>query len=202
MYIPGATALGIVFKDGVVLGADKRFAYGNFLLSRSSKKVFLITNNVGAACAGMISDMQNLIKRVTVEIKLRELEIRRPVPPNSVAKLMSVIMFSERLYPLLTQVIVGGIGERPSVYVLDPLGSIIPDEYATVGSGTEIAIGVIESEYKKDMNEKEATELAIKALKAAMQRDIASGDGIDLLIIRSNETKEQEIKLQSIYPLK
>lgn len=199
MYIPGATALGIVFKDGVVLGADKRFAYGNFLLSRSSKKVFLITNTVGAACAGMISDMQNLIKRVTVEIKLRELEIRRPVPPNSVAKLMSVIMFSERLYPLLTQVIVGGVDERPSVYVLDPLGSIIPDEYATVGSGTEIAIGVIESEYKKGMSEKEATELAIKALKAAMQRDIASGDGIDLLIIKSNETKEQEIKLQSIY---
>ncbi|MEM0052907.1 MAG: proteasome subunit beta [Nitrososphaeria archaeon] len=199
MYIPGATALGIVFKDGVVLGADKRFAYGNFLLSRSSKKVFLITNTVGAACAGMISDMQNLIKRVTVEIKLRELEIRRPVPPNSVAKLMSVIMFSERLYPLLTQVIVGGIDERPSVYVLDPLGSIIPDEYATVGSGTEIAIGVIESEYKKGMSEKEATELAIKALKAAMQRDIASGDGIDLLIIKSNETKEQEIKLQPTY---
>ncbi|MEM2983619.1 MAG: hypothetical protein QXL24_00230 [Candidatus Jordarchaeaceae archaeon] len=199
MYIPGATALGIVFKDGVVLGADKRFAYGNFLLSRSSKKVFLITNTVGAACAGMISDMQNLIKRVTVEIKLRELEIRRPVPPNSVAKLMSVIMFSERLYPLLTQVIVGGIDEKPSVYVLDPLGSIIPDEYATVGSGTEIAIGVIESDYKKGRSEKEATELAIKALKAAMQRDIASGDGIDLLIIKSNETKEQEIKLQSIY---
>lgn len=196
MYIPGATALGIVFKDGVVLGADKRFAYGNFLLSRSSKKVFLISNNVGAACAGMISDMQNLIKRVTVEIKLRELEIKRPVPPNSVAKLMSVIMFSERLYPLLTQVIVGGVDEKPSVYVLDPLGSIIPDEYATVGSGTEIAIGIIESEYKKGMDEKAATELAIKALKAAMQRDIASGDGIDLLIIKSNESKEQEIKLQ------
>lgn len=196
MYIPGATALGIVFKDGVVLGADKRFAYGNFLLSRSSKKVFLISNNVGAACAGMISDMQNLIKRVTVEIKLRELEIKRPVPPNSVAKLMSVIMFSERLYPLLTQVIVGGVDEKPSVYVLDPLGSIIPDEYATVGSGTEIAIGIIESEYKRGMDEKAATELAIKALKAAMQRDIASGDGIDLLIIKSNESKEQEIKLQ------
>jgi proteasome beta subunit len=196
LYIPGATALGIVFKDGVVLGADKRFAYGNFLLSRSSKKVFLISNNVGAACAGMISDMQNLIKRVTVEIKLRELEIKRPVPPNSVAKLMSVIMFSERLYPLLTQVIVGGVDEKPSVYVLDPLGSIIPDEYATVGSGTEIAIGIIESEYKRGMDEKAATELAIKALKAAMQRDIASGDGIDLLIIKSNESKEQEIKLQ------
>jgi len=196
LYIPGATALGIVFKDGVVLGADKRFAYGNFLLSRSSKKVFLISNNVGAACAGMISDMQNLIKRVTVEIKLRELEIKRPVPPNSVAKLMSVIMFSERLYPLLTQVIVGGVDEKPSVYVLDPLGSIIPDEYATVGSGTEIAIGIIESEYKKGMDEKAATELAIKALKAAMQRDIASGDGIDLLIIKSNESREQEIKFQ------
>jgi len=195
VYLPGATAVGIIFKDGVVLGADKRFAYGNFILSRSSKKVFLINNSVGAACAGMISDMQTLIKRVSAETKLRELEIRRSVPPNSVAKFMSAVMFSERLYPLLTQVIVGGIDGTPSVYVLDPLGSIIPDEYAAVGSGTEIAIGIIESEYKKDMDEDSAVKLAIKSLKSAMQRDAASGDGIDLLIIKSNETKQEEIKL-------
>lgn len=195
LYIPGATAVGIVFKDGVILGADKRFAYGNFIMSRSSKKVFMINNNVGAACAGMISDMQTLIKRVEAEVKIRELEIRRPVPPNSVAKFMSAIMFNERLYPLLTQVIVGGVDGVPSVYVLDPLGSIIPDEYATVGSGTEIAIGVIESEYKKDMDEESAVKLAVKSLKSAMLRDAASGDGIDLLIIKSNETRQEEIKL-------
>jgi proteasome beta subunit len=195
MYLPGATAVGIVFKNGVVLGADKRFAYGNFIVSRSSKKVFLINSNVGAACAGMISDMQTLIKRVSAETKLRELEIRRPVPPNSVAKFMSAIMFSERLYPLLTQVIVGGINSVPAVYVLDPLGSIIPDEYAAVGSGTEIAIGIIESEYKKDMDEDSAVKLAVKSLKSAMQRDAASGDGIDLLIIKPNEVRQEEIKL-------
>lgn len=195
MYLPGATALGVVFKDGVVLGADKRFAYGNFILSRSSKKVFLISDNVGAACAGMISDMQVLIKRVSAEVKLRELEIKRPVSPNSVAKFMSAVMFSERLYPLLTQVIIGGVDGSPAVYVLDPLGSIIPDDYATVGSGTEIAIGIIESEYKKDMDEDSAVKLAVKALKSAMQRDAASGDGIDLLVIKANETRQQEIKL-------
>jgi proteasome beta subunit len=164
-------------------------------MSRNSKKVFMINNNVGAACAGMISDMQTLIKRVEVEVKIRELEIRRPVPPNSVAKFMSAIMFNERLYPLLTQVIVGGVDGVPSVYVLDPLGSIIPDEYATVGSGTEIAIGIIESEYKKDMDEESAVKLAVKSLKSAMLRDAASGDGIDLLIIKSNETRQEEIKL-------
>jgi len=195
LYIPGATAVGIVFKDGVILGADKRFAYGNFIMSRSSKKVFMINNNVGAACAGMISDMQSLIKRVQAEAKLRELEIRRPVPPNSIAKFMSAVMFNERLYPLLTQVIVGGVDGTPSVYVLDPLGSVIPDEYAAVGSGTEIAIGIIESEYKKEINEESAVNLVIKALKSAMQRDAASGDGIDLLIIKSDGTRQEEIKL-------
>jgi proteasome beta subunit len=195
LYIPGATAVGIVFKDGVILGADKRFAYGNFIMSRNSKKVFMINSNVGAACAGMISDMQTLIKRVEAEAKIRELEIRRPVPPNSVAKFMSAVMFNERLYPLLTQVIVGGVDGVPSVYVLDPLGSIIPDEYAAVGSGTEIAIGVIESEYKKDMDEESAVKLTVKSLKSAMLRDAASGDGIDLLIIKSNETRQEEIKL-------
>jgi len=192
-YIPGATVVGITFKNGVILAAEKRFAYGKFIMSKVGKKVFKITDKVGAACAGMISDMQALVRSLQALIKLRELEIKRPSTPASIAKLMSFLMFENRLTPLLTQVIVGGVVEEPEIFVLDPLGSLIKDAYACVGTGAETAIGIIEAEHKPDLNEDEAKRLAIKAIKAAIARDAASGDGVDLLIITKDGIKEEAI---------
>lgn len=192
-FIPGATAVGLTFDEGVILGAEKRFAYGTFVISKAGKKVFKITDRVGAACAGMVADMQVLVREIEAHIKIRELELGRPVPPNSVAKLMSVLMFERRYYPLLTQVVIGGIDTKPSIYVLDPLGSVISDIYAAVGSGAEIAIGVLESEYKQGMKKEEAKELAIKSIKSAIRRDAASGDGVDIMIITRSGIEEESI---------
>lgn len=192
-YIPGATAVGVVFNDGVVLAAEKRLALGNFIMSKGVKKVFQITQSTGAACAGMIADMQVLVRNVQAIVKVREMELRRPMKANSVTKLMSVIMFERRMFPLLTQVILGGVDDGANIYVLDPLGSVIPDKYASVGSGSEIAIGVIESEYKEGMDEKTAKELVLKAIKASSQRDSASGDGADLLVIKKNGSYEENV---------
>lgn len=192
-FIPGATVVGITFDKGVVLAAEKRFTYGKFIMSRTGKKVFSITNRVGAACAGMISDMQMLIRSMQALIKLRELETGKESAPRAVAKLMSILMFENRLTPLITQVIVGGVGERPEIYVLDPLGSLIMDEYASVGTGAETAIGVIEAEFRKGMSEEEAKNLAIKAIKMAVRRDAGSGDGADLLIITKEGIKEESV---------
>jgi proteasome beta subunit len=192
-FIPGATVVGLTFKDGVILGAEKRISYGTYVVSKSGRKVFKISDRVGAACAGMVADMQTLVREMQSLVKIRELEQRRPMPPNSVAKLMSVLLFERRYFPLITQVIIGGIDEKPSIYVLDPLGSLIPDDYSSVGSGAEIAIGIIESGYSRDMDEKSAKELVIRSIKSAVQRDAASGDGVDLLIMTKDGSKEESI---------
>jgi len=194
-YMPGATAVGIAYKDGVVLGAERRITLGNFVRSKSGKKVFRVTNTVGAVCAGMVADMQNLVKEVAVYSKLKELETRKSLKPNSVAKLMSTLMFQNRYAPLLTQVILGGMGDKPVVYVLDPLGSVISDQYATVGTGEETAIGVVEAGYNPTMTQKEARELAISAIKAAIARDAMSGNGIDILTIDESGIKEEGVDL-------
>ncbi|MFZ0329355.1 MAG: archaeal proteasome endopeptidase complex subunit beta [Nitrososphaeraceae archaeon] len=181
-FMPGATAVGITFSEGVVLAAEKRVSYGNFVINKNTKKTFPITDYVGAACAGMIADMQVLVRQVGALAKIRKLETRRNVAPNSIAKLMSVIMFERRFFPLLTQVIVGGINDKPRIYTLDPVGSVLPDDYAAVGTGAEMALGVLDSEFKQKMSQDKARELAVKAIKSSIQRDSASGDGIDVLI--------------------
>ncbi|KAG2480862.1 MAG: Proteasome subunit beta 1 [Nitrosopumilales archaeon] len=195
MYMPGATAVGITYDGGVVFASEKRIAYGNFLVSKSTKKTFQLTPKVGAACAGLVADMQILSLQISALAKIRKMEIKREIPPNTIAKMMSNMMYERRFFPLLTQVIVGGVVDKPAIYTLDPLGSVLPDDYAAVGTGAETALGVLDPQFKENMTEKDAIELAKKAVKSATLRDSFSGDGIDVLVINSEGTKEFSEKL-------
>lgn len=190
MYMPGATAVGITYNGGLVLASERRIAYGNFVVSKTTKKTFVITPHVGAACAGLVADMQILSLQVSALAKIRKMEIKRDVPPNTIAKMMSNMMYERRFFPLLTQVIVGGLVDSPVIFTLDPLGSVLPDDYAAVGTGAEMALGILDQQYKKELNEADATDLAVKSVRAAIMRDSASGDNIDVLVIDKNGIKE------------
>ena len=190
MYMPGATAVGITYNEGVVFASERRIAYGNFVVSKTTKKTFVITQYVGAACAGLVADMQILSLQVAALAKIRRMEIKREVPPNTIAKMMSNMMYERRFFPLLTQVIVGGLVDKPTIYTLDPLGSVLPDDYAAVGTGAEMALGVLDPQYKKGLTEAQAVELAVKSVRAASMRDSASGDNIDVLVMNKDGAKE------------
>ncbi|MEM3726141.1 MAG: archaeal proteasome endopeptidase complex subunit beta [Candidatus Bathyarchaeia archaeon] len=195
MWVPGATTVGVVCTDGVILASEKRVSYGYLVVSKGGKKVFKITDHIGAACAGLVSDMQILVREVEAYANLFTLDVGRNISVRSAAKLMSNLLFSRRLAPLITQTIVGGIDEEgPSLYVLDVLGSVIPDKYAVVGSGTEIAMGVLEEGYDEKLTVKEAKDLVVRAIKSAISRDIMSGDGIDFLIITKDGIAEESMK--------
>jgi len=122
------------------------------------------------------------------------MEIKRDVPQNTIAKMMSNLMYERRFFPLLTQVIVGGVVNKPTIYTLDPLGSDLPDEYAAVGTGAEMALGVLDPQFKEKMTEKEAVDLAMKSVRAATLRDSFSGDGLDILVINNQGMKQSTEK--------
>jgi len=194
-WIPGATTIGVVCADGVILASEKRVTYGYLVVSKGVKKVFKITDQIGAACAGLVGDMQMLTREVEAQASLFSMDVGRKISVRSAAKLMSVILFNRRYAPLITQTIVGGLDEEgPSLYVLDVLGSLIPDKYAVVGSGTEIAMGVLEEGYKEGLSIEEAKALVTRAVKSAISRDAMSGDGIDFLIITKEGIAEEAIK--------
>jgi proteasome beta subunit len=194
-WIPGATTIGVVCTDGVILASEKRVTYGYLVVSKGVKKVFKIADQIGAACAGLVGDMQILTREVEAQASLFSMDVGRRISVRSAAKLMSVILFNRRYAPLITQTIVGGLDEEgPSLYVLDVLGSLIPDKYAVVGSGTEIAMGVLEEGYKEGLSIGEAKALVTRAVKSAISRDAMSGDGIDFLIITKEGIAEEAIK--------
>lgn len=195
MYIPGATTVGVVFADGLILASEKRVSYGYLVVSRVGKKVFKIADHIGAACAGLVSDMQILVREVEAYASLFNLDAGRPMSVRSAAKVMSNLLFVRRLFPLITQTIIGGMDEEgPSLYALDVLGSVMPDKYAVVGSGAEIAIGVLEEGYKDGVSLEEAKDLVVRAVKSAVSRDVMSGDGIDFLIITKDGISEESMK--------
>lgn len=195
-FMPGATTIGMVCKEGVILASEKRLSYGYFVMSKAAKKVFRITDNVGAACAGLIGDMQILTKTVGAYVNLYSFERDRVAPVKSAAKIMSNILFERRMLPLLTQTIIGGVDEDgPHLFVLDPIGSVIEDRYASVGSGAEIATGVLEREFKDHMTIEEGKKIVTDAAKSAGARDAGSGNVLDVLILTKDSVREETVTL-------
>jgi proteasome beta subunit len=193
-YMPGATTLGLVYSDGVILASEKRVTYGSMIMSKTGKKVFRIADQVGAACAGLVGDMQILAREVEAQAKLFSFDSKRPMTVRAAAKVMSNVLFGRRMIPLITQTIVGGMeDEKPAIYVLDVIGSVLPDTYAAVGTGAQIATGVLEEGYKDGMSQKDAKALLLRAIKSAISRDSMSGDGVDILIVSKEGIQEETI---------
>lgn len=191
IVLPG-TAVGIKTRSGVVLATDKRVTYEGFVLSRQARKIHMVTKHCGVAFAGLMGDVGYLTKLLDYEAKMYELEFGREIKARSLAKVLSVILYSYKLIPMLTEVVVGGYDEKPLLYILDPVGSLIEEKYAAVGSGHQLALGYIEPRYREDMSLEEAEKMAIDAIKTVIERDVLSGDGVDVLVITSEGYTSKE----------
>ncbi len=193
---PGATAVGIKIKDGVILAAEKRVSYGGYILSKTGRKVFKISDRIAIAAAGLFADMQTIARILSAEVMYRELLTSMPMSVKAAAKLLSSILYRYKSYPFLSEILLGGIDEEGThLFVLDPVGSVIEDNYAAIGTGATIAIGIIESRYSVNMSIEEAVRLAIDAIKAASLRDAVSGDGIDIAVVDRNGVREEFVPL-------
>ena len=193
----GATTVGLICDGGVVLASEKRVTWGNMLTSRGGMKVFKLNDRIGLAFAGLMSDMQALTREASAYANLYELENNRPISVKAMGKMVSNMLFQRRMFPLLMETLIGGVDEDgPSLFSMDPAGSLIPDPFITAGTGAPIAMGVIEAEYKEGMTVEEGAELTLKSIKAAVARDIASGDGVDMLLITKNGVETRSISLK------
>ncbi len=194
-----ATALGVKYSEGVVLAADRRVAYSSFILSKAARKVFLINDRVGISTAGLPGDFQELIDAIKYNIFMYEMETEKKASPLNVAKLLSLLLYQGRFRGVYyAELIVGGLEDDDSkIYVLDPAGGLLEENYVAVGTGAQVATGILERWYKDDMTKDQAVDLAMKAMKEAIERDALSGDGIDLLIIDKAGKEEMFIPLRS-----
>ncbi len=197
--LKGTTGLALKFANGIIIAADRRASMGTFVASKHAKKVHKLNEYTGVGIAGLVSDAQALIDLMKAELRLYELENGfRPTIKVAGSLLSTIIHGSYRRYqPYWVQLLVGGVDRRGAhIYVLDPSGSISEEDYFAIGSGTLLAVGVLEAYWKSDMTQAKAKELAITALKTAIGRDTATGNGIDGIIFSTKEEVAEEFQVE------
>lgn len=180
------TIVGIKTKEGVVLGSDRRASKGFFIGSKITQKIAKVDDTLAIAIAGQLSDAEYLIRVAKAERKLLELRRGFPLTVKESSRLIANIAYSglKSYQPYFVELLVAGVDDNGGhIYAADMSGAITTEDFASSGSGSPIAYGVLESVYHKNITNEEAKEIATKAVAAAMERDPGSGNGIDVLVI-------------------
>jgi proteasome beta subunit len=180
----GTTTLGLVCKDSVVIAAEHRATMGTMIAHKVAKKVFKIDDHLVLTTAGLVGDAQMLARYLKVESELYKLQRETTMPVKGAATLMGNILNQRKFAPFYVQLLVGGVdASGPHVFSIDAAGGAIEDIYTTTGSGSPYVFGVLEDHYKEGMSPDQGIDLAIRALSAAIKRDAASGNGMDIVVI-------------------
>ena len=191
LVLKGTTTIGVVCKDGIILASDTRVTMGFYVAHKFGKKVYKIDDHMGMTIAGTVADAQRVVDILTANAQLYKINLNRPMPINSAARLVANLLFSARYVPLSTQVLVGGIDDTgPHVYNLDPYGSLTEEKSVSTGSGSLIAYGILEDKYREGLTIIELLPIIVKAVNAAMKRDVASGNNYNIIVIDKYGYKE------------
>jgi len=180
----GTTTVGIKAKDGVVLCADMRASAGYFIANNNTMKIQKIDDHAGMTMAGGVADAQNITDILRYHANLHRIQKNEPISIKSLTRLTSLIFHQNRGYPFMADILVGGYDKQgPALFNIDMFGSVEEKTYVTTGSGSPVAYGLLEEEYHDDLNVEDAKVIALRAVKAAITRNIGTGDGINVSII-------------------
>ena len=197
-YLEGTTTVGLACRDGVVFATDTRATMGYLVASKQAQKVFKITNTIGATTAGGVADTQSLVSTLQAEASYYLLREGAPMNVRASARLAANILHAYGLLPYIANLLVGGSDASGSkLFFVDLDGTLTEEIMVATGSGSPVAYGVLETEFKEGMSIKEALPIAIKAVRTAIKRDIATGNEVMVAAITSKGYREfssEEIK--------
>ena len=192
----GTTTVGLVCSDGVVLATDTRVTAGGFIAHKRGKKLLKIDDNIAMTISGGVADAQNVVDTLKYYTNIYRIERGRLMPVKAASQIVSNVLFSSRLYPFIADVLVGGVDSKGgSIYNVDIFGSIAKETMIATGSGSPVAYGVLESEFKEGQPASKVYPLAAKAIIAATRRNVYSGDHFDVAVLDKGgfrEIPEQE----------
>jgi len=177
----GTTTVGLVCKDGIVMASDRRATMGYLIASKDIDKIYAISDTLAMTIAGSVGDAQTLIRWMQAEVALYELKHEKPITVEAAATMLGNILAQYKFFPFFVQLLIGGVDSGPRLFSVDMLGGLTEEKYTSTGSGSPIAYGVLEEMYISDGEIAENLTVAAKAVSAAMKRDAASGERVDLI---------------------
>ena len=181
----GTTTVGIVCKEGIVLAADKRATMGyDFVADKKVDKIYQITENMAITTAGTVSDAQLITKLIKAELNLKRIRTEKESNVKETANLLGTIVYQNirKFSPILgiTGFLLGG-KDNTGFHLYE----LAPD-----GSGMISALSVLDTLYKKGLSIEDGIKLSIKCVNAAIQRNTATGEGIDVWTITKDGVKK------------
>lgn len=187
----GTTIVGVVYKGGVVLGADTRATEGTIIADKNCEKIHYMAPNIFCCGAGTAADTENVTGMVASQLEL--LRLRTNTQSRVVT---SMTILKRELFRHQGQVsaalVLGGCDVTGAhLYTIYPHGSTDKLPYVTMGSGSLAAMAVFEQGYHDDMDEEEAKELVKQAILSGIWNDLGSGGNVDLCVIRKNGDGQQ-----------
>lgn len=191
----GTTTVGLTSKDAIILGTDKRASMAYFVASKTAEKLHKIQDHLWMTIAGGVADALYLVDILRAETNIFQLaHDGKPILVKSAAKLLSNILYQNKMFPYEVGLILGGVTEEEGPVLLDisAYGSILPEKYCAVGSGQNFSYGVLEARYKDNLTIEEGKEIVKKAITSSIIRDMASGNGIDIAIIYKDKPADRE----------
>src|SRR5215204_2214060 len=201
----GTTTCALTCTDGVALAADTRASAGFFIADRHVMKIQKVDKHLGMTIAGGVADAQNLVDIMRYNANIYRLTNRELMPVKSAARLCSNVLFNQRYFPYYVQIILAGYDNKAGgqIYNIDLFGSMTSEKYISTGSGSPVAYGYLESEYKEASSVNESYKIAIQAIAAAIRRNAGTGDSINVVLI-DNEgyralTKEEKAEVHVVF---
>lgn len=189
----GTTTVGLICKDAVILGTDKRASMAYFVSSKTAEKLHKIQEHLYMTIAGGVADAQYLIDVLKAETSLYQYKEEKPIKVKSAGKLLSNILYQNKMFPYQVGLILGGVTEEegPALLNIGAYGSILPDKFCAIGSGQNFSYGVLEAKFKDNLSVAEGKEIVKKAVTSSIIRDMASGNGIDIAVVKKDVPAER-----------
>lgn len=178
----GTTTVGLRAEDGVVMATDMRASLGNMVSSKTVQKVEQVHPTGALTIAGSVSAAQSLIDTLQVEANLYDNRRGEVMSMTALSTLTRNLLRSGAFFIVVP--VLGGVDdEGPHVYSMDALGGTTEEDYAVSGSGSQFALGVLEQHYDEGLSIDEARDVAIRSVKSAVERDTASGNGLNIATV-------------------
>ena len=183
----GTTTLAMVVKGGLVIAADHRVTAGYMVAHKVGKKVYKIDDFIGMTTAGLVGDLQTLVRYLKAEAELFKYKKGTRISVSGLSTLLANMLNQTKFAPFYVQIILAGYDTGPHVFSIDEAGGSVEDKFVSTGSGSPYVYGVLEDGYRDNMSRDEGIDLAIRAISTSLQRDAATGNGMDIITITPDE---------------
>ncbi|EPY35086.1 20S proteasome subunit beta 2 [Strigomonas culicis] len=185
----GTTIVGVVFKDGVVLGADTRATEGNIVADKRCRKIHYMAPNMMCCGAGTAADTEAVTNMISSELALHRLETGKQSRVSEALTLLKRHLYRYQGH-VSAALVLGGVDiGGPYLATIAPHGSTDRLPYVTMGSGSIAAMAAMETGYKDNMTVEEAKALVASSIRKGIFNDPYSGTQVDVCVITKNKTE-------------